>query len=170
METEDLLNSKLGYSLIEVIIVIFIIGVAFVPILNYFTNSVGYVHEIESRSQAVSISSDIIELMKSSINTETNWTNIDNWDNASKMPIGNFITNLKDNNLISSNYDFSSNYNLLSEYEIDINLSSFDFNGVDSNSDGNPVDPADNDYGRRLEIIITWDDGSETVSTLIRNR
>lgn len=136
------INQK-GFTLIEIIVVIFILGIAFVPILNYFTNSVGFVREVEVRSQALNIAGDAVESVKAKSS---------DWDDLEE-----YVNNL-------SIDEFSNNYDLLANFGISGNLNSFDFNddGVEGSDD--------DEIGMQLDITVSWNDSSETVSTLIRKR
>jgi len=142
--------SRSGYTLVEVIIVLFIVGIIFVPVLNYFTGSIGQLQDIEKRSQANSIISDVIELIRSS--SASDWSSIDTWETASEIS----LTNYKSTELNS----FLDDYKLLSNnYKINVELDSFDFPSVTD----------DDKIGRKLSVSISWESGKEAVSTLIRS-
>jgi len=157
-----IINKQKGFSLIEVIIVIFILGIAIVPILSYFANSVENVHEIEMRSQANSIISDIIELMKST--TSENWGNLTAWETNSTSLVG-YSPTLEDSAGNSYNIpDFLTDYDLLSDnYDIEVVLEHFEDFPPDEETD-------DNEIGRKVTITLSWGDGEESITTLIRNR
>lgn len=137
-----------GFTLIEILAAIFIIGIAIVPMLNYFTNSIVFVKETEIRSQAVTIAGDAVEIIRD--NAKDNWDNLDTV--VDEFTIG-------DISAVSSDYDFITTFNINGE------LYSFDFDG------NGAVTTADDDIGRQLEITVSWDSGNkeEVITTLIRN-
>jgi prepilin-type N-terminal cleavage/methylation domain-containing protein len=148
-----------GFTLIEIIVVIAIIGIGIVPMLNYFTNSISHIHETETRSQAVTIAGDVIELIKQEIRsheTSSDWNNyLDEFDNST-VNDSKEVTLLSN---ISNEYDFLSNFNL------DVQVKPFTFIESFSVSENKEI-------GREIEVVINWDSGgkTESVSTLIKNR
>jgi len=137
-----------GFTLIEILVAIFIIGIAIVPMLSYFTNSIVFIKETEIRSQAVTIAGDAVEIIRDEAK--------DNWDN---------LETVVDEFTIDDISGGSTDYDFLTTFNIDGELYSFDFDGNGS------VTNADDDIGRQLEITISWDSESkeEVITTLIRN-
>jgi hypothetical protein len=134
-------------------------GIGIVPMLNYFTNSISNIHETETRSQAVTIAGDVIELIKQEIRsheTSSDWNNyLDEFDNST-VNDSKEVTLLSN---ISNEYDFLSNFNL------DVQVKPFTFIESFSVSENKEI-------GREIEVVINSDSGgkTESVSTLIKNR
>ncbi|PUU93331.1 prepilin-type N-terminal cleavage/methylation domain-containing protein [Halanaerobium sp.] len=142
-----------GFTLVEIIVVIVIIGIGIVPILNYFSNSIGFINDTEIRSQAATIAGDVIEMIKDK--TTSNWDYLDEFDNTT-------VNDTKEMELFG---DISSDYDFLADFSLDVQVKPFTF--IESFTE-----VENEDIGREIEVIISWESGgkSESVSTLIRNR
>ncbi len=60
-----MLRKNEGFSLVEVLVAIVILSIIVLPIINYFINSIGIVHQSGKMSQAVDIANDTMEIYKS---------------------------------------------------------------------------------------------------------
>lgn len=143
-------NQKLllndGFTLVEVMLAIVILTIAFIPILYYYSSSIKIVHQTEIRSQAIKLARDYMEIIKSE--AATDWENLYNFTEKLKID------------------DISSDYNLLAkDYKLDVTFSGYDFNGDgDSTNDGN--------IGKKVTVKITWENGTRELKleTLISKR
>lgn len=99
-----LLNNSTGYSLVETMTAVVILTIAIFPALGYFTNSIGFVHQTEIRSQAMDIASDTMENFKSE--AKNNWSNLNS-----------AADNFTINNLVD-NYNY-----FVDDYNIDVKIS-----------------------------------------------
>lgn len=54
-----------GFTLVEILAALIILSVAVLPIVNYFANTIGIVHQSETMSQAADIALGTMEILKS---------------------------------------------------------------------------------------------------------
>ena len=137
-----------GFTLIEIIVVIAIIGIGIVPILNYFTNSISHIQEVEIRSQAFTIAGDVLELVKQETNTDLSYLTNHFNNSSDSNTAGSKDKEILDN--IESNYDF------LADFSMDISISNFK-----TNTDI-----------KEVVVKVLWDseNKSEELKTIIRDR
>jgi prepilin-type N-terminal cleavage/methylation domain-containing protein len=145
----NIFKENRGFTLIEIIVVIAVIGIGIVPMLNYFSNSISHIHDTEIRSQAVSIGGDVIELIKQE--SSEYWVEtIENKDYSNDSSYSG-----SEEEAIWSN--ISDKYDLLAaDFVLDVSLSDFGGSGEI----------------QELTVEISWDSDnkSEEVITLIRNK
>jgi len=89
-------NKSSGFSLIEVMAAIVILTIAFIPIIAYFTNSIGFVSQREDLAEANNIAVNTIEFLKKK--SETDWDNLDSYTYDSGITVA---VNYLDKNLNS---------------------------------------------------------------------
>ena len=137
-----------GFTLIEIIVVIAIIGIGVVPILNYFTNSISNIQETEVRSQAVTIAGDVLELLKQETTTDLSYLTT-HFDNSSDSN----TAGSEDKVILDT---IESNYDLLADFSMDIIISNFE-NNTDI---------------KEVVVKVFWDseNKSEELKTIIRDR
>ncbi|TDS31731.1 prepilin-type N-terminal cleavage/methylation domain-containing protein [Halanaerobium congolense] len=138
-----------GFTLIEIIVVIAIIGIGIVPMLNYFTNSIYHIQETEIRSQAVTIAGDVIEFIKQESSTNWGYLNTNFNNNNDSSDNGSKEEELLDN--IKNDSDF-----LVNDFVLDIRISDF----------------GSSEKMQKVIVEISWDSAnkSEEVITVIRNK
>ena len=139
-----------GFSLVEVLVAIVVLTVAFFPIITYFTNSIGFVSQSERLAQAHDIAVDSLELIK-------------NGDFNDQSDINVINSNIQ--NSLSNNYDL-----FIEDYEIDLSLNylDHDLNKLSSVAAG---DVYLEDL-RLVTILIRWnnDQNSYSLDSIIRIR
>jgi len=89
-------NKSSGFSLVEVMAAIVILTIAFIPIIAYFTNSIGFVSQREDLAEANNIAVNTIEFLKKK--SETDWDNLDSYTYDSGITVA---VNYLDKNLNS---------------------------------------------------------------------
>jgi len=89
-------NKSSGFSLVEVLVAIVVLTIAFFPIIAYFTNSIGFVSQREDLAEANNIAVNTIEFLKKK--SETDWDNLDSYTYDSGITVA---VNYLDKNLNS---------------------------------------------------------------------
>ncbi len=140
-------SSEEAFTLIEVVTAITIITIALLALISYFSNSIGFVQQVNIRSQALKLAKDSVEIVKTYA--------INDWDN---LETASTTLTMDD---ISSGYDL-----LTSDYQLFINISNvdnldFDRDGINGDGDG-----------KKITARISWNNDNREVvlETLVRER
>lgn len=144
-----------GFTLVEVLAALIILTVAVLPIVNYFTNTIGIVHQSEKMSQAADIALGTIEILKSGELEDD--LNID-------MTAGepSDSTEAAIYNYVDSGFDEFADYTI----EIDLYYLSTDLSTSYSTE---PVDY--NEDLRKIEVKVSWPDDNEYIlDSIVRVR
>lgn len=139
------LHGEDGVTLVEIILSIAILGISFLMVMQYYTNSVNHVSRSEGRSMALRLAADVIEDIKAYAGNEE-WSTVEAY---------------------VSHYNFNkitTNYTLKKNYTCEITTGSFDFN-----CDGY-IGSDDDDIGMSLTVRINWDGRSVALNTLMIDR
>lgn len=130
--------------MIEILVAIVFIAVAFIPILGFFSESAIFTNNIEQRNQAIKLAQDTVEQVK--------LENIDDWDNINYNPNINYLNSYIDSN----NYDFKTN-----DFVINLDTEST----LDTDADGT-VDT------RVISVTVSWANNNRQIvlRTMVVNR
>jgi len=128
-----------GFSLVEVLVAIVVLSIIVLPIINYFANSIGIVHQSGQLSQAQDIAIDTLEIAKSKSYF---------YDNN-----GILITNSNAANELESLAVANMNrYDLFENYQIVINITNIgSINTI-----------------RKISVTISWDDNNYILESIVR--
>jgi len=134
-------NNNDGFSLVEAMSGIVILTIALFPALGYFTNSIGFVHQTEIRSQAMDIAEDTMEYFK--MEAKNDWSELNTAaDNFS-------VDNGVGKNILAGYSNFND------DYLITVEIPESDF-----------VENI-----KSIDITVSWDSGENNVelSSFLRN-
>lgn len=124
-----------GFTLIEVLITLLIIGVVFTPLLVYFNNSVVYTIEAGKRSQAIKLANNTMENIR--LAASRDWSELD--FEAKKNYLDVYIDKAK--------------YSLLAnDYIINLEASA----SLDLDEDGN-------EDGKLVTVKVFWDNKKKSI-------
>lgn len=144
-----------GFTLVEVLAALIILSVAVLPIVNYFTNTIGIVHQSETMSQAADIALGTMEILKSG-----ELDNNLNIDMTAGEPSDS--TEAAIYNYVDSGFDEFADYTI----EIDLYYLSTDLSTSYSTE---PVDY--NEDLRKIEVKVSWPDDNEYIlDSIVRVR
>jgi prepilin-type N-terminal cleavage/methylation domain-containing protein len=121
-----------GFSLIEVMAAIVILTIAFIPIIAYFTNTIGFVSQREDLAEANNIAVNTIEFLKKK--SETDWDNLNSYtyDNGIIVTIDYLDKNL--NSVSNGAVDAEGNrIDVLAEINVSVDIdgdSSYQLNSI----------------------------------------
>jgi len=121
-----------GFSLIEVMAAIVILTIAFIPIIAYFTNTIGFVSQREDLAEANNIAVNTIEFLKKK--SETDWDNLNSYtyDNGIIVTIDYLDKNL--NSVSKGSVDAEGNrIDVLAEINVSVDIdgdSSYQLNSI----------------------------------------
>jgi prepilin-type N-terminal cleavage/methylation domain-containing protein len=121
-----------GFSLIEVMAAIVILTIAFIPIIAYFTNSIGFVTQRENLAEANNIAVNTIEFLKKK--SETDWDNLNsyNYDSGITVAVDYLDKNL--NSVSKGSVDAEGNrIDVLAEITVNVDIdgdSSYQLNSI----------------------------------------
>lgn len=136
-----MIEKSSGFSLVEVLVAIVVLTVAFFPIMIFFTNSIGFVSQREVLAQANNLAVDSMEFL----NRE-----------ASENGVG-FLSTAADHDI-----SYFSSYELLKDYNLIVNIEHFDkdFNAYSSLADI-PAGDLLEDL-KKVSVTVSWDDNSKS--------
>jgi len=141
-----------GFSLVEVMAAIVILTIAFFPISNYFTNSIGHISQSEVLSQSHDIVNNTIEELKTG-------------EYKTQSDLDNLESEIESN--------LSSNYTLYADdYDLEMTLKYLDQNLIEYNDFTN-IDQTTDVYLNDIRLVvidISWNNGNNnySVETFLR--
>jgi len=133
-------DNKNGFSLVEVLVAIVVLSIIVLPIINYFVNSIGIVHQSETMSQAADIANDTMEILKKGeLNSDISFNINDSVDNS---------------NLVKYEiYTNANNYKVFADYtiEVDVTNNLYGFSDL-----------------TKYSVKIIWDDKNYILDSIVR--
>lgn len=144
-----------GFTLVEILAALIILSVAVFPIVNYFANTIGIVHQSETRSQAADIALGTMEILKSGeLDTDLN-INMSAGEPSDPTAAAVY-------KYVNSGFDEFADYTI----EIDLYYLSTDLSTAYSTE---PVDY--NEDLRKIEVKVNWPENNEYIlDSLVRVR